>query len=55
MVTFLLVEAGFVVGLWMTLAYLRYRSDRRFERWLEEFTKMKKAETAEFIRRLENQ
>ena len=49
------VAIGFIIGLAMGIAYLIHRDNKRFEVWLEEFTKIKKAETAEFIRRLENQ
>jgi hypothetical protein len=53
--TILLLALGLTLGHASGLAFSIYRETRRHERWLEEFTKFKKAETAEFIRRLEDQ
>lgn len=53
--TLLFVTVGYIIGMAIALAYISRRDNRRYKLWLEEFTKMKKAETVEFIRRLENQ
>lgn len=44
---------GLILAIYLGLSIRR--DNKRYEVWLEEFTKMKKAETAEYIRRLENQ